>query len=128
MRVLVIPEDFVKDQYILQPLVEAMMEASGKPRARVRICHDPRLGGVAEALKWERVAEILDRYPMIDLFLLCVDRDGVASGRRAHQRCSVLGCPWRIDFSRTAALLMASRGSATSISFFIMRRTRGAAS
>ena len=41
-----------------------------------------------------------------------------ASGRRAHHRCSVLGCPWRIDFSRALALLMASSGRATSMSFF----------
>ena len=41
-----------------------------------------------------------------------------ASGRRAHHRCSVLGCPCRIDFSRAEALLIASSGSATSISFF----------
>ena len=39
-----------------------------------------------------------------------------ASGRRAHQRCSVLGCPWRMDFSRAAARLMSSSGSATSMS------------
>ena len=41
-----------------------------------------------------------------------------ASGRRAHHRCSVLGCPCRIDFSRAEALLIASSGRATSISFF----------
>src|SRR5207245_1389153 len=41
-----------------------------------------------------------------------------ASGRRAHQRCSVLGCPCRIDFSLAQALLIASSGRATSISFF----------
>ena len=35
-----------------------------------------------------------------------------------HHRCSVLGCPCRIDFSRDAALLMASKGSDTSINFF----------
>ena len=40
-----------------------------------------------------------------------------ASGRRAHQRWSVEGWPWRMDFSRAAALLMASSGNATSISF-----------
>ena len=28
-----------------------------------------------------------------------------ASGRRAHHRCSVLGCPWRIDFSRADGLV-----------------------
>ncbi len=40
-----------------------------------------------------------------------------ASGRRAHHRCSVLGCPSRIDFSRALALLIASSGGATSMSF-----------
>ncbi len=44
-----------------------------------------------------------------------------ASGRRAHQRCSVLGCPCRIDFSRAEAVLIASNGNATSISFFFIR-------
>src|SRR5439155_21160009 len=46
-----------------------------------------------------------------------------ASGLRAHQRCSVLGCPWRMDFSRAEAVLMAFSGRATSMSFlwFLMR-------
>ena len=41
----------------------------------------------------------------------------VASGRRAHHRCRVLGCPCRIDFSRAEASLMAFRGRAASMSF-----------
>ena len=40
-----------------------------------------------------------------------------ASGRRAHHRCRVLGCPCRMDFSRTLAALIASSGRATSMSF-----------
>lgn len=80
MNVLVIPEDFRKDQYMLKPLMIAMLEACGK-KARVRVCQDPLLGGVSEALKWERIAAIIDRYPMVDLFILCVDRDG-QSGRK----------------------------------------------
>ena len=40
-----------------------------------------------------------------------------ASGRRAHQRCSVEGWPCRMDFSRADSLLMASRGRSTSMSF-----------
>jgi hypothetical protein len=40
-----------------------------------------------------------------------------ASGRRAHHRCKVEGCPCRIDFSRALAALIASSGSAISISF-----------
>ena len=41
-----------------------------------------------------------------------------ASGRRAHHRCKVLGWPWRIDFSRAAAALIASNGKLVSMSFF----------
>jgi len=41
------------------------------------------------------------------------------SGRRAHHRCSVDGCPWRMDFSRADCVLIASSGSSTSISYFL---------
>jgi hypothetical protein len=82
MNVFVIPEDFRKDQYILKPIIEAMLAAIGKPRANVRVCQDPLLGGVTEALKWERITEILERYRgMVQVFLLIVDRDG-QDGRR----------------------------------------------
>lgn len=75
VNVLVIPEDFRKDQYVLRPIVEAMMKAHGV-RARVNVCTDPLLGGVGEALKWERLVQILDQYRgMVRLFLLLVDRD-----------------------------------------------------
>jgi len=40
-----------------------------------------------------------------------------ANGRLAHHKCSVLGCPCRIDFSRADSALIASSGKATSISF-----------
>ena len=40
-----------------------------------------------------------------------------ANGRRAHHRCKVEGWPCRILFSRADALLMASSGRETSISF-----------
>lgn len=82
LNVLVIPEDFRKDQYLLRPIVERMFRELGR-RAQVRVCQDPLLGGIGEALKWERIAEILDRYRgMVRLFLLVVDRDA-NPGRRA---------------------------------------------
>ena len=81
MRVLIIPEDFTYDQYMLKPLIQSMMTYLGKPRAKLLVCRDPMLGGVAQATNWENIAEIIERYKMIDLFLLCVDRDGKA-GRR----------------------------------------------
>ncbi|MDR3555528.1 MAG: hypothetical protein P4L55_12300 [Syntrophobacteraceae bacterium] len=32
-------------------------------------------------MRWERIKEIIVRYPMVDLFLLCVDRDGIMTRR-----------------------------------------------
>ena len=75
MNVLIIPEDFTKDQYVLQPLITAMLARLGRPRALVRVCQEPRLGGIAAALRWERIREILDRSRMVDLILHLVDRD-----------------------------------------------------
>ena len=81
MRVLLIPEDFRKDQYILKPIFERLFSNLGRPSARVRVCQEPLLGGDGEALKSERMAEIVEGYPMVDIFILCVDRDG-RLGRR----------------------------------------------
>ena len=84
MKVLVIPEDFRNDQYILKPLFERLLQSAGKPHARVRVCQDPPLGGVGEALKVERLKDIVAQYDgMTDLFVLCVDRDG-DRGRRGR--------------------------------------------
>ena len=82
MNVLVIPEDFRKDQYLLMPLFRQLFRSLGKPRAKVDICRDPLLGGVGEALKSERLAEIVAQHGgMTDILILCVDRDGEV-GRR----------------------------------------------
>ena len=82
MRVLIIPEDFRQDQYLLKPLFERLFRSIGRPNARVRVCREPLLGGVREALKSDRLAQIVERYDgMIDIFILCVDRDS-DEGRR----------------------------------------------
>ena len=83
MKVLVIPEDFRKDQYILKPLFERLLRSMGRRNARVRVCQAPLLGGIGEATKSERIAEIVKRYDgMTDVFVLCVDRDGERGRRR----------------------------------------------
>jgi hypothetical protein len=82
VRVLVIPEDDRKDADLLEPLVRAMMAYAGWPQAKVIVCSNPRLGGVDQALRWERIAEIIDRWKgMTELFLLIIDRDA-KEGRR----------------------------------------------
>ena len=81
MKALLIPEDFRNDQYILKPIFEGLFKDLGRPSLRVEMCLEPLLGGVGEALKSERLKEIVDQYPMVDIFILCVDRDG-KKGRR----------------------------------------------
>ena len=81
MKVLIVPEDFRQDQFVLKPLFSRLLASLGKPRATVRICQNPLLGGVGEALKSERVAEIVDRYGgSVNVILLCIDRDGNPGG------------------------------------------------
>ena len=81
MNILIIPEDFRKDQYILKPIFQKLVVALGSGSSRVRVCQDPLLGGVDEALKSSRIEEVIERYPMVHIFILCVDRDG-RPGRR----------------------------------------------
>jgi hypothetical protein len=89
MNVLIVPEDFREDQYILKPVIERMFREIGKPRANIQVCLDPPLGGVEQALRWERIRDVIEMYPMVDVFLLVVDRDGVAGRRVALDRLEV---------------------------------------
>ncbi len=87
MNVLIVPEDFGKDQYILKPLFTRLLRDIGKPRAKVRICQDPLLGGVEEALKSERMSEVIRKHAgMTDIFILCIDRDGDVNRRKRLDR------------------------------------------
>jgi len=76
MNVLIVPEDFRQDQYLLKPLFERLFEELGRPQ-KVMVCQNPRLRGVQQALDRERLRDIVTRYPMDDIFILCVDRDGM---------------------------------------------------
>lgn len=82
MNVLIIPEDFRKDQYLLKPLFTQLFADLGRPRAKVVVCNNPLLGGISETLKIDRLRAIVNMYRMVDLFLLCVDRDGELGRRR----------------------------------------------
>ena len=84
MNIVVIPEDFRKDQYILKPLFSRLFKHLGASNPKVvDICRDPLLGGIGEALKTEKLAEIVnDQRGMTDIFILCVDRDGDVNRRQ----------------------------------------------
>ncbi len=73
---MIIPEDSSNDQYILNPIVEAIIESAGRPHAKIRIHQGRRPHGIDQVLRWERIKEIIDIYPQVNLFLLIVDRDG----------------------------------------------------
>ena len=60
MNVLIIPEDFRKDQYILKPLFSRLFQSMGRRHVQVEVCRDPPLGGFREALKTERMAEVVN--------------------------------------------------------------------
>lgn len=90
IRVLIIPEDFRKDQYMLKPIVGAIFEALDKPNAKIEVCKRPLLRGIDQALDRERLAEIFEDYGgMVDLFLLCVDRDCQSTRRGRLNDCEL---------------------------------------
>ena len=75
-NVLVIPEDFTKDEHILLPLIRRVLGDAGKPNAAVLVCRDPNFQGIGGALDYQRIKdEVVLRYPMVDLFVLFVDND-----------------------------------------------------
>ncbi len=75
MRVLILLEDDVMDHYILKPLFEAMLKHVGKPHATIQV-HHPRVAGWEAAKKWSNIKRVIDQYSLVELFILCVDRDG----------------------------------------------------
>lgn len=74
MKVLIIPEDPTKDQYILKPVVERIFRELGLT-ARVEVLRDPHLTSINQALDSQQLSAIVNENPMIQLFLLMVDRD-----------------------------------------------------
>lgn len=87
MNVLIIPEDFRKDQYMLKPLFSRLFRSMGRRHVQVEICRDPLLGGFREALKSERMAEVVRKHGgMTDIFILIIDRDGDTNRRQSLVR------------------------------------------
>lgn len=76
LNVLVIAEDYRLDQYVLKPLVSSLLDEIGKPHATVEMCRDPFITGVNQALDPEKIEDVIRTNPLVDLYLLLVDRDG----------------------------------------------------
>lgn len=74
MKVLLILEDPTLDQFIVKPIVERLFEVLRRT-AQVYVLTDPHLSGTGDALDGAVLQAIVEDNPMIDLFLLVVDRD-----------------------------------------------------
>ena len=74
-QVVVVPEDPTYNGYILRPLAKRLLEACGKPKARIHVVTSPRLQGYSHA-KALLLDKIIDRYAHRDLILFLPDADG----------------------------------------------------
>jgi len=75
LNVLIIAEDYRNDQFILKPIVNAMLDRVGKPNANLRICKDPLIEGDEDALDSETIEDVIFTNRMVDLYLFLIDRD-----------------------------------------------------
>lgn len=98
MKVLVVPEDPTHDQHVIKPVVEKILEDCGR-RGSVEVLRDPHLRGVDEALDPRVIAQIVRDNPMVDVFLIVVDRDcdrrgnvAKAAQREAEHGAVLLAC------------------------------------
>jgi hypothetical protein len=86
MNVLVLAEG-PHDKHVLLPIVREMMKAVGKQWANVDWGQEAPFQGTGRALRWNWVEAALQDYGgMVDLFLLCVDRDGNEHRREVLDR------------------------------------------
>lgn len=85
-KVLVIPEDPQQNGYILQPLVERLLEEAGKSRAAVTVLSNPRVRGYADACTKLRSEELRGKYGRTHpLWLFLPDEDAIdEEGRGAR--------------------------------------------
>jgi hypothetical protein len=94
VKVLVIPEDQTHDSFIIKPVVEAILADLG--RRRVDALPEPRLRGSADALDAALISSIVDSNPMVDLFVLAVDRDCNREGNESRASARVAEHPGKL--------------------------------
>ena len=73
-KVSVICEDHTLDQFVVRPVMAALLAYIGKPNAQVRVVTSPRIHGYEDLLR--QVCELVDRWAIIsDVVILAVDTD-----------------------------------------------------
>lgn len=105
MKILVIPEDQRLDEHIVKPVIEALVNDIGLS-AQVTVLPEPRLRGASHVFSEKGVdgngppllETILAENPMVDCFILVIDRDcdrdghvaKVAAREKRYEK--LLGC------------------------------------
>lgn len=75
-RIFVVCEDHTLDEHVAVPVVEAMADAAGRPRAKVKIVHTPYPRGIGGVLK--SFNGLCERYAVLgDLVVFALDADGL---------------------------------------------------
>ncbi|MCP4418235.1 MAG: hypothetical protein GY805_16560 [Chloroflexi bacterium] len=76
------------DEHMLKPIITEMMKAVGKPYATVRFQPvSKRRGGIDQILRNpDRIQTIIRTNRMVDLFFVCVDRDGLNGQENQEDR------------------------------------------
>jgi hypothetical protein len=75
IRVFVVCEDHTLDQYVVRPVISALLSHLGKPKSVVKVVTDPKLNGI-DSLKRE-FDGILARYSAIgNIVVFAIDADG----------------------------------------------------
>jgi hypothetical protein len=82
MRVRIIPEGVQHDHLILRPIFRAMFHHLGKDHAKIDI-HSPEERGFDAVRATDHIRGIISEFRSVDLFVLCVDRDGDPYRREA---------------------------------------------
>jgi hypothetical protein len=82
MRVRIIPEGIQHDHFILKPIFKAMFAHLDRDHAKIDI-HSPEVRGFDAVRAAEHIQGVILDFPIVDLFVLCVDRDGDPHRREA---------------------------------------------
>ncbi|WP_134196228.1 hypothetical protein [Curtobacterium sp. PhB25] len=87
-KVAVVCEDHTLDQYVVVPIIRAVLSAAGKPQAVVRVVTSPQLRGISNVeTEFEAIAT---RYSAInDMVIFALDRDALdGQGGRGDRAAS----------------------------------------
>jgi hypothetical protein len=80
VKVLIVLEDPTLDKHVVKPVVEKIFAELSRP-ARIKVLTDPHMRGASDV--FGQMDEVVELYPMVDLFVVVMDRDCDRDGHEA---------------------------------------------